>query len=257
MRPGTHLRLLAVAALLLGGAGCVLLVTDKDYGTHCKLSGADTGCGRCLKSRCQLDVDACCRDDACSSTLSAAEGCALQKAGACEDIATRQTKAGAEGALATCAATLCGAVCQSFAGVSETTCKEPVFARGAACECTSTPSAGNDFACSPASYEGTVCCAPDSWPAAGTQCQCKAISCDGTPEGCSCGLAIDTPPKRSQCEAPPCCVSLIDPDQCSCRPTCFEKEKSVPSCSATGTARAIGCPKGQHVEESGCSRRTL
>lgn len=249
------MRLLAVASLLLS-AGCVLLVSAKDdYGTHCKLSGQDTGCGRCLRSRCQLDVDACCRDDACSATLGAVEGCALQSDGACDDVVSRKARPGAEGALATCAATLCGAVCQRFAGVSDTTCKEPVFARGAACECTSTPGAGNDFECSPTSYEGTVCCVSDSWPAAGTGCQCEAISCDGTPEGCSCRLAIDTPPKRTQCDAPPCCLSLLDPDQCSCRATCFENERAVPSCSAIGKDRALGCPKGQHVVGS-CSVRS-
>lgn len=233
----------------------MLLVSPGDYGAHCTLSGGNTGCGRCLRSRCQLDLDACCRDDACSSTLGAVEGCALQTDGACEELVSRREKAGAEGALATCVATLCGALCQSFPGSGDTTCTEPVFARGAACRCTSTPGAGNDFECSPAVYEGTICCAPDSWPAAGTQCECQAISCDGTPEGCSCRLAIDTPPKRAQCDAPPCCVSLVDPDQCSCRATCFENERVVESCSASGKGRALGCPSGQHVVES-CSVRS-
>lgn len=248
-----HARLFAVAALLFS-AGCVLFVSEQEYGTHCRFSGENTGCGRCLRSRCQLDVDACCRDEGCSSTIGAIEACSAQTPGACHDLASRREKAGADGALATCAAKLCGPVCHDFTGVSDTTCKEPPFGRGATCECTSTPGAGNDLECSPTSYDSTVCCAPDSWPAAGSECTCLPVSCYGTPEGCSCRL-VDTPPEKTQCEAPPCCVSLVDPDQCSCRATCYENERQTQSCSATGKDRVIGCPKGQKAQDS-CSLRS-
>lgn len=246
-----HVRPFVIAASLMT-MSCMFLVSSETYGDHCKIAGEDTPCGRCLRARCQTKLDNCCRDDACVSTLPILEACAQHTGAACDDFAARKGNAGPEGVVAACAATLCGAVCNSFAGTSDTTCAEPTFGRGATCACTSAPGSGNDFECSPKSYADTICCAPESWPAPGVECTCRPLSCYGTPEGCSCRL-VDTPPDRSRCEAPPCCVSDLDPEQCACRANCYENERRVSSCSTTDGS-AVRCAKGQKRVDA-CSAR--
>jgi hypothetical protein len=237
----------------LFAASCVLLVSPATYGERCKFEGEDTTCGRCLRDRCQGSIDACCTDDTCGATLGVLESCALHGDATCGDLTSRKALASHDGELATCATTRCGAVCRGFTGTSDTKCSEPVFGRGATCSCLPTPGAGNDFLCSPETYVDTLCCASDSWPAPGFECSCLPLGCHGTPEGCSCAL-VDTPPDQKECGGPgaggatTCCVSLLDPDQCVCRGSCFDQERKVPSCSlaaADANGPAIGCKKGQ------------
>jgi hypothetical protein len=251
--------LVAPLAVLVAGilpVSCVLLVAPATYGDRCKFDGEDTACGRCLRDRCQPAIDGCCKDGSCSATLGALEGCALRDAAACDELASRKGGAGNDLAVGMCATTLCAAVCRSFSGASDTKCSESAFGRGATCSCMTASGAGNDFECSPATYPGTVCCAPDGWPATGLECSCLPLGCHPIPEGCSCSL-VDTPPEQSECTATTCCVSNVDPDECVCRPTCFDNETRVASCSVTAqkaTGPVIGCKKGQKRVES-CSIR--
>ena len=207
----------------------------------------DTTCGKCLRDRCQPAIDGCCKDDSCKSTLAALEACAQRGDSACEELASRKGGAGNDLAVTSCASSLCAAVCRTFEGASDTKCGESTFGRGATCSCKSAPGAGNDFECSPATYAGTVCCAPEGWPATGLECTCLPLGCHPIPEGCSCSL-IDTPPDLTECTATTCCASDIDPDQCVCRPSCFDNETRVPGCSVAAqraTGPVIGCKKGQ------------
>jgi hypothetical protein len=247
---------LAVVIASLLAASCVLLVSPTTYGDRCKFTGEDTACGKCLRDRCQTAIDGCCKDDTCAGALTTLESCATRGDGACEELANRKGGAGSDLAVTTCATTLCAAVCRSFAGASDTTCGERAFGRGATCTCNSAPGAGNDFECSPATYPGTVCCAPDGWPATGLECTCLPLGCHPIPEGCSCSL-VDAPLDQTECRATTCCASDIYPDECVCRPTCFDNETRVPGCSVTAqktNGPVIGCKKGQNRVES-CSIR--
>jgi hypothetical protein len=231
-------------------ASCVLLVSPKTYGDRCKFGGEETACGRCLRDRCQTAIDGCCKDDTCAGTMTALEGCAQR--GACDELTSKKGATGNDLAVTSCAETLCAAVCRSFTGGSDTKCGEPVFGRGATCSCKPAPGAGNDFECSPATYPGTVCCAPEGWPATGLECTCLPLGCHPIPEGCSCAL-VDTPPDQTECSASTCCVSTVDPDQCVCRPGCFDNETKVAACAVTAqtaTGPVIGCKKGQKRVDS-------
>ena len=237
----------ALAAL---ATSCVLFVQPDTYGANCQIASEETSCGSCLVTSCQAEINACCKDSTCAAP-NTLDACARGDAGGCDALRALASSANAsERAVGTCAMQ-CAAVCRSFSGTSLTTCQEPSFGRGVTCTCSpAMAGTGNDFDCSPSSYAGTVCCAPTSWPDEGLECSCRPLGCTEEADGCFCQL-VDTPPSSQSCAAANCCA--ID-DQCTCRPSCFTGERTVPSCTAPTLDTGLGCAQGQKRVAS-CSIR--
>ena len=227
------LRVVLAAGVALLSSRCILVVSDDvpESGEHCRFSGEDGQCGRCIQQQCRPAVDACCAELACDATLAAVESCATIADAGCDALETDGSELGA------CVSNRCGAVCERRIAPSTTFCREPPLGEDAACECDQSNPA-NDFICSEAAYPETVCCAPPGWPAAGLECSCRPLGCNPSEGGCLCAL-VDYVPDGSVCQAPPCCV---DGDVCTCRQSgCFDWETPVSAC----TIDVVGCPPEQ------------
>ncbi len=245
----------ALGALL---GGCILLVSNREYGTQCRFAGAQSECGACVVARCQTEVDTCCSVDLCGETLATLEECASKHDQSCATLAAKAVSESnpAGAGLRACIARGCAAECQPFQGTSETSCKELPLAPGASCSCTTQSAAGaNDYACATTVFPSTRCCAPNGWPAPGLECSCKHVHCNGTPGGCFCSL-VDYTPDQETCggtDGLTCCASTSTTKdaQCTCGSrACYIDEVAVPSCSS----EVMGCGVQRRVES--CSSRT-
>lgn len=230
----------AILALVLPVlASCILAVSPDTYGERCRFSGEETQCGGCVLSRCAAEVNATCANEEAMRSL---EGCSERRDERCDALRASGTALGA------CVASACAGACSRLSGTSTTTCAEPPFGRGSACRCDVGAGSTNDFACSPAAYPETICCAPMGFPQPGQRCTCSPVSCIPTADGCFCSLRDSTPEHRS-CNGVRCCA---DVDTCTCRAgECHPFEVEVPSCDIT----VLGCGKGQ-VRVDDCSPRT-
>ena len=231
-------------------AGCALVVHPETFGSTCRFSGDDSECGACVAARCQPLVDGCCRDEACSTTLAALEGCARSGDGRCDALKADRTSAvSSQANLASCVATRCSGRCASKAERSQslTRCTESARSVGRACRCALSESP-NDFECSAIEQPGSVCCAPAGWPAEGLECTCFPLDCVPSLSGCVCSLE-DRTPEVSTCSGGICCAA---PGGCHCRASaCEPSQTRVASCSA----REALCPDGQlRVERCSLSR---
>lgn len=238
MTPGTPLRRIAVASALASSLlGCVLLVSPGTYGEHCRFDGASTPCGQCIVTRCEADVDGCCREGSCDSTLTALENCAAGDVAKCDAVASLRSSAeAAKSGLGRCLDERCRSECSAPSARSKTKCSFPSFGQGQTCSCTlsATP---NDVTCGEDALPKAICCAPEGWPADGLRCACKAPSCGATNDGCRC-LLEDAPSEGETCSAKTCCARN---DVCACSSlACLAGERSVPSC---GRAE-LGCGPG-------------
>lgn len=238
MTPGTPLRRIAVASALASSLlGCVLLVSPGTYGEHCRFDGASTPCGQCIRTRCEADVDGCCREGSCDSTLTALETCAAGDVAKCDAVASLRSSAeAAKSGLGRCLDERCRSECSAPSARSKTKCSFPSFGQGQTCSCTlsATP---NDVTCGEDALPKAICCAPEGWPADGLRCACKAPSCGATNDGCRC-LLEDAPSEGETCSAKTCCARN---DVCACSSlACLAGERSVPSC---GRAE-LGCGPG-------------
>ncbi|MBX3187701.1 MAG: hypothetical protein KF819_11825 [Labilithrix sp.] len=232
-------RVALIVAFALGSPifGCILFVSPEPLGEHCGFSGKEADCGKCVAARCQGEVDACCRDDACTSTLVSLEGCASARDDRCSAVRDARGTGGAAGALATCVASRCGGVCTKSSGASETRCAEPSLIKGRGCTC-ELGAPGTDFACNTEAFPETVCCAPQGWPGAGLACSCLPIGCLPSNDGCLC-TRIDYEGPGATCAGAICCA---ESDGCYCgTKQCQSSQPRVPSC----TLAEIGCPRGQ------------
>lgn len=218
--------------------GCILFVSPETLGEHCGFAGRDTDCGKCVATRCQNDVDACCREDACTATLVSLEGCASARDERCNATREARGAGGAAGALATCVASRCGGVCAKMTGESKTRCSEPSLIKGRGCTC-ELGAPGTDFACNTTVFPETVCCAPQGWPGPGLECSCLPIGCLPTNDGCICSR-IDYEGPGATCSGDICC-SGFGGCHCGATKACESSQKKVPSCALP----QIGCPQGQ------------
>lgn len=226
--------------LASGAASCVLLVTpDPASGAHCGFGGAETGCGACLKERCQSAIDAVCLDDP-AGVLPVLEQCAAAGDDACGRLPAS--------AVATCATGRCGAYCAAKSGTSATRCEESFFAPGLACSCQSEGRA-TDLDCSKRTFPGARCCAPQGWPGAALQCSCNAVACVPSTAGCICTLTDNLDSNTAdECKGAHCCA--IE-DRCECRArVCSGGEREVAACNSA----ALHCPLDTSEVES-CSIR--
>jgi hypothetical protein len=227
-----------VAAVTVSLAGCILLVSPKDYGSTCHFLGMNTSCGSCIQSQCQDDVNRCCKDTSCSSKLAAVDECASGDGGACAEIAVMTASLNRNGsALAVCIERSCPNSCVSHSSTSKTNCYVPEFCSGSACQCSYSPGTSNDVVCSSSAFPETLCCAPEDWPAPGLHCSCEQLACCSTMEGCDC-LLSQGPSTTHTCTASICCAYQ---NGCSCgNQPCLSQETQVTSCSLS----VIGCPAG-------------
>jgi hypothetical protein len=245
LRLSPFVSLVAVVA----GLSCVLVVPSRRIADHCELLGAATECGACLTARCQSEVDACCGDPTCEATdLRTIEQCAATGGPACSVLsdASRNPRA----ATATrCAATQCAGYCAAKApGRTQTFCREPAGAAGAACACKVDPASANAFACSAEVIAGTLCCAPGGWPAAGLECDCLPMRCTPTTGGCFCDRVDYTlPGATATCKGLHCCANAQASCECSAR-ECGPSEREVSACSIENTV----CPT-ERAQVASCS----
>ena len=235
MMPGPPLRRIALAGALAGSlASCVLLVSPQSFGEHCRFEGETTPCGQCIRTRCEADVDGCCRESSCDATLAAVESCAAGDVATCDAVTSlRASAVTTKAAVGRCLDERCRAECSAPSARSKTRCLIPTFGRGETCSCTlsTTP---NDVTCSEGALPQAICCAPEGWPAEGLRCTCKAPSCGATNDGCRCILG-DAPSEGNLCSAKICCVRN---DVCACSSAaCLAGERSVPSCERA----ELGC----------------
>lgn len=236
---------LAVSAL----SGCILLVQPDGYGAHCRFAGSDSECGQCIANRCTAEVDACCSEASCASTLIDVERCTVRRDQSCASLkaaASLQSKASAS--IGRCVAERCAGECEEAAPESVTSCAVIRTSSGTACEC-SQSSAHNSFVCSPATFPETVCCAPVGWPGPGLACSCLPVRCSPSTDGCSCNrvdYAVDEHTKECRGGAH-CCAA---DDDCRCGSAkCEQSQREVASCSIV----EVRCPQGQ-LEQESCSR---
>jgi hypothetical protein len=234
-------RLLSAAAAF-GLAGCILFVSPRDYGAHCRFANEESACGACLASKCATAIDACCRDEACDPTLALVEKCAAGDANGCTGLASELSAAGSSRiALAACFGDQCQVACRAVTPTTNITeCSAPSFGRGQTCTCqvSKTP---NATACDETAFPNTICCAPLGWPGAGLRCSCRALDCGPTADGCLC-MVQDGPSGGTRCTGQICCQ---DHDVCSCgSQPCLSTDQVVKSCDFS----TVGCAGGQqHV----------
>jgi hypothetical protein len=222
--------------------GCILAVSPERYGDTCRFEGEDTQCGACVVDRCRTEMNDCCSDEACDATVRTVESCASRHDQSCAEIANGAGRF----ALARCVTEKCGGVCVAFAGSSLTSCKEPLLDESAACSCRYS-GGGNDFACNPAAYRDTICCAPNGWPGVGLECSCRPIECNASAGGCFC-LTVEGTPTQRECTGPICCAQN---DSCSCgSKPCFQFQTQVATCNLA----AVGCRENQ-IRVDSCSLR--
>lgn len=231
---------LVVVAMLVG---CIFVVSPEEYGTTCRFRGEDTQCGTCIATKCRRELNECCRDESCETTLSDVDDCAAHSSYACNVL-----KGTARRSIAECVKRECDAVCVELRGAPTTSCREPRLGEGSACSCDASGEV-NDVICNSSAFPRTLCCAPKGWPAPGLACTCRPLECRPTNDGCFCSLA-DFTPKQRDCTALKCCV---DQDKCTCRARdCFAFEREVESCDVG----VLECADGQDRVES-CSARAL
>ncbi len=238
MMPGPTLRRIALATALASPLlGCVLLVSPKSFGDHCRFDGEETPCGQCIRTRCEADVDGCCRESSCDSTLTGLESCAAGDVAKCDSVASlRASSEAAKAGLGRCLDERCRTECSAPSTRSKTKCAFPSFGQGETCSCTlsTTP---NDVSCSEEALPKAICCAPEGWPADGQRCACKAPSCGATGDGCRC-LLEDAPSEGETCSGKICCARN---DVCTCGSlACLAGERSVASCSRAELACGPG-----------------
>ncbi len=230
-------RLALTSALAASLVGCVLLVSPKDYGAHCRFEGEQTPCGQCIRTRCEADVDGCCGQGSCEPTLAAVEACAAGDVAKCDAVASLRTSSeAAKAGVGRCLDERCRDECSAPSARNKTKCSFPSFGNGESCSCTlaTTP---NDVTCDEAVLPKAICCAPQGWPADGLRCACKAVSCGATGDGCRCSL-MDAPSEGPSCSAKICCALN---DLCTCgSSTCIAGERKVASCARAELACAPG-----------------
>lgn len=237
-------RLVGVAVCCVSLVGCILAVDPERFGTTCHFEGEATQCGACIVAHCQQPLNDCCRDASCEAVVDAIDGCAANADQGCATVRADAPRFD----VAKCIVDACDEVCSTREGTSQTACKEPLLAPGAACSCqVAGGAAANDVVCNQRAFPDTICCAPEDWPAAGLECTCKPVGCSSTTDGCIC-ITANSVPERRTCDSTKCCVFE---DQCICGRSCFVQETPVESCSVA----TLGCAAGQKRVDR-CSMRT-
>jgi len=240
-------RLFAVAGAL-ATTGCIFFVNDQppQLGSTCEFQGQATACGQCVLSACSAQLDACCIDSTCASSLPSLDECAgSADSVSCNELATFAPD------LAACLQRSCPACGVTGAGgdgggSGSTSCSKV----GDSCSCTvaSSGEPANGFVCDTSSVVSGLCCADYGWPkATGTQCTCEPFSCMPESAGGYCSLSIDSSQTTSWSGG--ACCSLGSSCICeSTEDTCPGTEAQYATC----TVAAITCDSSQ-VQVSSCS----
>jgi hypothetical protein len=117
VRPrAAHFR--ALFATLLALSSCVLVVSPEDIGDHCTFHGS-TACSTCIRSKCQAQVDTCCRDKTCLEQgsprmMDAIDKCGVGDAFSCA-TAVRSQQQGSAATLRDCLSRECASECTKLA----------------------------------------------------------------------------------------------------------------------------------------------
>jgi hypothetical protein len=204
--------LVAIVATLV--AGCVLIVPDRgDLGLTCRFEGDTlTGCGRCIASRCQGQVNAVCADEASRDVLANLDLCSSGRG--CHPLRLDVGAGGLPADLASCVATACDAECGDATpssgadGGNNAVVTTDGGATGgiqcntlgpSGCVCQSQASGAacgpNTLGVDPTSVH---CCADSAWPARATACTCQWFGCSTSNGSCVCGNGLGTP--GGQCD---------------------------------------------------------
>jgi hypothetical protein len=234
----TFVAISAAAAL----TGCILLADSSNggLGTTCHLSSETATCGACIVKSCQAQVNACCGDATCRTSMSTVDDCA--QTGKC----ALDTTSGAPSKLATCVTESCATPCTLVSADAAvppkylSTCTSTYVSGKPECFCSPPPtgSPGNSVQCDRTSFTNSVCCGDALYPRPSTNCTCVTAGCDTTGTGCSCSLystGID-----STCTGLVCCQHAITGD-CECfndsSMSCSSSDTQVTSCAA----KDVGC----------------
>jgi hypothetical protein len=235
--------------------GCILFVSPATGGSACTFAGSSTACGSCIQKECQAEVNACCSDSTCeSSVMPTVDSCATKKDDTCETLEKATGPASSpEVALGACVTKACTSECGPAPSTSKTDCYAPSNGLGKLCSCRTGLGTTNTFACSTATYPNTLCCAPVDWPQPGQECDCFPSGCEPTEEGgCICNLVdFSGCGVSATCGGEFCCAGS-DPEEgysCACGPVpCTTGETQVKSCGI----EQLRCAKGT-VPVASCS----
>jgi hypothetical protein len=238
---------LLAAALAI--PGCILFVNDdpSNLGPTCDFQGQDTACGKCVLSACSAQLDACCIDSTCKSSLSDLDDCVGNAdPGGCQDLSGSAPTLGAciQSACASCNLGDGGGGADGSTG--STNCSKT----GDSCFCTvgSLDEPPNGVVCTPATVAPGLCCADYGWPkATDAQCTCEPFSCTPDSTGAICSLTSNSTQTTSW-SGGACCGLGTD---CICDSTtdsCPGTEQQYYAC----TVAAITCDSSQ-VSVSSCS----
>lgn len=238
---------------LLLPVGCVLLVDEVDtFGSDCKIQGAETACGSCLRSNCQPAVNACCGDPQCDATgidqcalgncavqgqRSAWENCTLA---ACSEACGLGTSDGGLDAGSDAGMDAADAAEDSFTPPTVTNCTTSINS----CSCNA-GAAPNGVVCDKTKVDNGYCCADATWPAAGN-CRCQRLSCENISGDCECGLVPNGP--LSSCQpttSQPNCCARPDFGTCLCSKKICESWVGDPV--AACTPQTTPCHNGKSV----------
>jgi hypothetical protein len=242
---------IASLGLAAVASACVLAVDfAKPGGSHCRFTGVDSECGRCLTDRCSAVVDACCFDDACGGVITDVEVCATSSGVNCTHLADPGDRGGVHADLSACFVKECASACGFDADAAPpgpahelTHCRPSYVTSIETCECEIGQTAANDTECTEVGHPALRCCAPDGWPGPVRTCECKKVICTGAGDGCLCELgAMDDQMRATECTGATCCY---DPmlNSCSCGTVpCSPEETKVASCSIA----VLGCPPALH-----------
>ena len=243
-------RVVTFASLALLGGGCILFVSPDTRGDHCRFEAEESTCGRCLRERCESEIDQVCRAGR-EGTLADLEACTRTRGESCTKLmgATQDSTQGS--ALAACVSRACPGACAPAPPNPTTRCVPEPFGNGRPCSCTLSDSP-NSFVCSELVMARTICCAPKGWPAPGLACACLPLDCSPNTKGCQC-FRSTYGPDTEQCGGGDtiCCKALTS---CACgAQACKPGATQVETCSVAAFGPDQGCDADQ-VRVSSCSR---
>lgn len=242
-------------ALAAATTGCFLLIDDVQggLGNACHVAGETSACGSCIVKSCGAELNACCGDAACQKVLDQVDACSVS--GKCGlDL----TDTGAQGKLALCLSSACGAACKvsstnylsdcstgSYNGIGTNECSCQGQGKATPVECDAT------------TFANALCCADAYYPQMGKSCSCVEVGCAGVSDGCACAPSDSVyypGDALKSCDGVAhnvCCASSID-RACRCydnRSACDQySEVEVASCGIG----SFGCTSNRSIV-SNCS----
>ncbi len=173
----SHL-LRAIVVLAVGStAGCILLLdkSPSDLAAVCRFaSDQTTSCGICIAYACQKEVNACCGESTCETTLGFLDACS-KSGDQCTSLFTaKDSNSPAAADLAECVSSGCTSLCEVSPATKNKAPGVKCLDESGGCQCSVVADGSNDTSCTRSVATNATCCAEDGYPEkAGTICFCE------------------------------------------------------------------------------------